>query len=116
MDVFPTLTDLCGLPTPASLDGRSLRPLLTNPQAPTAKPARGFWSNGEQTVRTDRWRLIRAPGEDGKPQLELFDYATDPQETRNHAAAQPAVVRELVAELERVPLPLRESGAGRKGK
>jgi iduronate 2-sulfatase len=115
VDIFPTLTDLCGLPAPVALDGRSLRPMLSNPQAPTAKPARGFWSNGEQTVRTDRWRLITAPGEGGQRQLELFDYANDPQETRNHVAAQPAIVRDLIAELARVPLPIRESGAGKKG-
>jgi len=116
VDIFPTLVDLCGLPAPAALDGRSLRPMLRDPAAPTAKPARGFWSNGEQTVRTDRWRLITAPGESGRPQLELFDYATDPHETRNHAGAQAAVVRDLIAQMAQVPLPKREAGAAKKGK
>jgi hypothetical protein len=44
------------------------------------------------------------PGKDGgPPRAELFDYQTDPDETRNHAAAHPEVVRELLERLERVP-------------
>lgn len=103
VDVFPTLADLCGLPMPAGLDGRSLRPVLANPAAATAKPARGFWSGGERTVRTDRWRLIAAPRAGGAPQVELFDYTSDPLETRNHADAHPDVVRDLLAVLDARP-------------
>jgi iduronate 2-sulfatase len=104
IDLFPTLTDVCGLPTPGGLDGRSLRPWLERPASPTVKPARAFWTSGQRTVRTKRWRMIYSPGAEGAaPQIELFDYATDPNETRNHAAEQPEVVRELQAELTRVP-------------
>lgn len=92
VDVFPTLADLCGLKPPASLDGKSLRPQLENPATPSSKPARAFWTAGQQSVRTDRWRLIT--GNKGK-RVELFDYQTDPHETRNHAADHPAVVAEL---------------------
>ena len=31
IDLFPTLTDLCGVKPPAGLDGESLAPLLRNP-------------------------------------------------------------------------------------
>lgn len=104
VDIFPTLADLCGLPAPATLDGRSLRPWLEKPATPTAKPARSFWTGGQRTLRTDRWRVITAPGADAaSPQVELFDYATDPGETSNHAAAQPDVVRDLRAQLEKRP-------------
>lgn len=37
------------------------------------------------------------------PQVELFDYETDPDETRNHAAAHPQVVADLLARLSKVP-------------
>ena len=113
VDIFPTLTDACGLPTPDSLDGRSLRPWLEKPSSPTVKPARAFWTNGQRTVRTERWRMITLPAADGAaPQLELFDYATDPNETRNHAAEQPDVVRELEVQFARMPdFPDRETKA-----
>ncbi|MBL9186878.1 MAG: sulfatase [Opitutaceae bacterium] len=103
VDIFPTLADLCGLPAPAGLDGRSLRPQLERPATPAAKPARAFWTDGQRTIRTERWRLIAARAADGSPQFELFDYATDPFETRNHAAAHPEVVRDLRAQLDLRP-------------
>lgn len=118
VDIFPTLADLCGLPAPGSLDGRSLRAWLDHPATPTAKPARGFWNNGQRTVRTDRWRMIAARGAaSGAPQIELFDYATDPDETRNHASARPDVVRELQAQLAQLPeIPLPAPKTPKKAK
>jgi iduronate 2-sulfatase len=108
VDLFPTLVDLCGLPAPADLDGRSLRPQLNDPSAPAAKPAHSFWTDGQRTIRTERWRLITQPSAGAAaPQIELFDYQTDPNETRNHATTQPDVVKELLARLQRLPQPTR---------
>lgn len=96
VDLFPTLADLCGLPAPEGLDGRSLRPQLNDPASPSAKPARGFWNGGQRTLRDARWRLIV----DGKNQrVELYDYQSDPDETRNHAAAHPEVVNAMIQQL-----------------
>jgi iduronate 2-sulfatase len=104
VDVFPTLADLCGLPLPEGLDGRSLRPQLADPAAPSAKPARGFFSGGQRTVRTDGWRLIVQAGDGGSAsRFELFDYQTDRHETRNHAADHPDIVRSLLDDLLRFP-------------
>lgn len=106
VDVFPTLTELCGLNAPADLDGRSLRAQLNDPEAPAAKPAYGFWTDGRRTVRTERWRLISQSVKGAvATQVELFDYQTDPHETRNHAAAHPAVVADLLARMDQVPEP-----------
>ncbi|HUF61595.1 MAG TPA: sulfatase [Verrucomicrobiales bacterium] len=102
VDLFPTLADLCGLAVPEALVGNSLRPQLNDPAAPTAKPAYSFWTHGRRSVRTERWRLIAdSSGEN----IELFDYQSDPGETRNHAAARPAIVGELLVHLERAPEP-----------
>ena len=91
-----TLLDLCGLKQPEGLSGRSLRPQLSDHKAPGAKPALGFWSNGQRTVRTDRWRLIT---DEKRERIELFDYETDPDETRNHVEANAAVVAQLMQQL-----------------
>jgi iduronate 2-sulfatase len=120
VDVFPTLADLCGLESPATLDGQSLRPQLIDPEAPAAKPAHGFWTGGQRTVRTDRWRLIVHPSiaqpatshtsnGDDSPPVELFDYETDPDETRNHAPQHPEVVAELLERLGKVPAPAKSA-------
>ncbi len=104
VDLFPTLVDLCGLPAPTGLDGRSLRPMLADPTIAAVKPAHSFWTGGQRTMRTQRWRLIMHPGkEDGAPQIELFDYQIDPDETLNHAEAHPEVVRELLAHFNGIP-------------
>lgn len=106
VDLFPTLTDLCEIDTPADLDGHTLRPQLADPDAASAKPAHGFWTNGRRTIRTERWRLIgKLADGDAEPQLELFDYETDPDETRNRAADHPEIVRDLLARLEQLPQP-----------
>jgi len=99
VDLFPTLLDLCGLPPPPGLDGRSLRPQLENPLAPTAKPALAWWVSG-RSVRTDRWRLLAYPRKDQEEAaVELFDLTKDPYELHNVAATNPETVRELMAVL-----------------
>jgi iduronate 2-sulfatase len=111
VDLFPTLVDLCGLPAPKQFDGRSLRAQLDHPGAKSAKPAHGFWSGGQRTVRTERWRLIVQPGKnDAPPRVELFDYQHDPLETENHAERHPEVVKDLLTQLNKVPAP----GSGAK--
>jgi iduronate 2-sulfatase len=108
VDVFPTLTDLCGLAAPAGLDGRSLRPQLVDPEAKSIKPALSFWTNGQRTIRDERWRLIAHVSSDrsAPPATELFDMIADPDEGRNESARQPAVVEGLLARLP-PPLPNR---------
>ena len=100
VDLFPTLTELCGLPPPAGLDGRSLRPQLLNPAIPGTKPAIGFWINGQRTVRTAQWRLIAQAGAaSAVPPVELFDFNASPTETRQDPGTHPDVVAKLLAQL-----------------
>ncbi len=98
VDLYPTLADLCGLPPPDDLDGRSLRPLLDNPDAPWDKPAftqvwRGTFPG--HSVRTERYRFIE--WDNGQRGAQLYDYATDPEEQRNliDSPAHADIVAEL---------------------
>ncbi len=101
VDLYPTIVDYAGLPAPAKLAGRSLRPLLNNP-AGAGKPAaftlvtRGR-ARGD-SIRTDRWRYTE--WSDGA--RELYDHASDPEETRNEIAAHPEIARELRQQLQAV--------------
>lgn len=81
MSIYPTLADLCGLPIPSHVQGVSLRPLLTNPQAPWSHMALTTHGRGEHAVRSDQWRYIRY--HDGTE--ELYDHAADPMEWKNLA-------------------------------
>lgn len=81
LDLFPTLTEACGVAAPDKLDGASLLPLLQNPQRATDRAAVTFFDEGNVTVRTNRWRYIQYA--DGTE--ELYDHESDPNEWENVA-------------------------------
>jgi arylsulfatase A-like enzyme len=81
LDVYPTLTDLCGLPPNPRNEGKTLTPLLRNAKA-KRDPAVCTYLPNNHAVRTERWRYIRY--EDGGE--ELYDCQADPHEYRNLAA------------------------------
>ncbi len=94
LDIYPTLTDLAGIPARPEVEGRSLRPLLDDPGAEWDKPAITSMGPQKISVRTERWRYTRYP--DGE---ELYDHWHDPQEWENLAGAEAYadVRRELAA-------------------
>ncbi|MBL8296685.1 MAG: sulfatase [Bryobacterales bacterium] len=85
LDLYPTLSELCGLQPNPRVEGHSLMPLLKNPQAAWDRPAVTTYLKDNHSVRSERWRYIRYS--DGKE--ELYDHREDPQEWRN-LAEQPA--------------------------
>jgi uncharacterized sulfatase len=100
VDLYPTLADLCGLTPPPGLTGKSLRPLLDDPQAAWDKPAfTQVWRGGfpGHSVRTERFRYTEWDG--GRQGAELYDCSADPGETRNLASDEKlaATVAELKA-------------------
>ncbi len=82
MHIYPTLADLCGLPVPDHVEGRSVRALLENPAAAWPVPAITTQDYGNHAVRTARWKYIQY--HDGSE--ELYDHETDPMEWNNLAA------------------------------
>lgn len=118
IDIFPTLTELCGLPNPAKLEGCSLVPVLNDAgtRVKTAaltqhpRPAL-FWGGGPAAqpevmgyrLSTERWSYHEwRDFKTGRVlEIELYDGRRDPHETLNlakspEAAAQiPALAQQL---------------------
>jgi arylsulfatase A-like enzyme len=94
IDLYPTISDLCGLPSRRELDGESLKPLLTDAKA-KRKPALITFEPGNFAVRDERWRYIRY--HDGTE--ELYDEEKDPNDFDNLAAsAKLAPVKQRLAQ------------------
>ncbi len=82
LSLFPTLTELCGLPSRASNDGPSLVPLLKNPKADWPHVSLTHVNQaGTFGLSAEGWRYIRY-AEGGE---ELYDTAADPHEWTNLA-------------------------------
>ncbi|CAN5466866.1 sulfatase [soil metagenome] len=121
VDLFPTLAALAGLPAPAGpqpTDGLSLVPVLENPAARVRDHAFHAYPNRKlgRAIRTERYRLVewKAAGDDaGSADYELYDYQTDPHETRNHAAENPEALAALKAILDSYPPPVDRDGRKR---
>jgi len=81
LDIYPTLSDLCGLPPRTDLEGISLVPQLRNPEAKRERPAICSHNRGNHGIRSEHWRYIRYA--DGSQ--ELYDLRKDPNEWTNLA-------------------------------
>jgi arylsulfatase len=103
IDLFPTFAALAGaeIPSGIKLDGRSLLPLLQNPQANWPDRMlfvhKGRWPKGQAAaakyddcaVRSNRFRLVN--------NKELYDIQQDPGETRNVIDKYPEEVARMRA-------------------
>jgi len=103
IDLYPTLTELCGVKAPANLQGQSLVPMLKDPAAKgrgwaLSQVVRGggfnrmgasaaIGDNGKRffgyALRTPRWRYIE--WDQGRQGRELYDHENDPKELTNLA-------------------------------
>jgi arylsulfatase A-like enzyme len=102
VDLYPTLSELAGLPVPGHLQGTSFVPLMADSQRPWKSAVfsqflrEGIWvaPDGIEymgfAVRTERYRYVRwVNWETGETVAhELYDHREDPGENRN-LAGQP---------------------------
>ncbi|MBL9114196.1 MAG: sulfatase [Verrucomicrobiaceae bacterium] len=107
VDVFPTLCELAGLPAPMGpqpVDGVSLVPVLRDPTERVRDHAYHCFPKQSmgRVIRTERYRFVDWGGE-----KELYDYETDPLETKNHVKDQAEVVERLSTILRGHPAPVK---------
>ena len=124
LDLAPTFLDLAGLPVPASMQGRSLAPLLRGESPanwPTSFYYRYYHDPGHHNtaahygVRTSTHKLIHYWKKDA---YEMFDLTKDPTEQHNllfsaEEAKKPAVAAkfaELKAEIVRLQKQYKDDG------
>ena len=85
VDVYPTLIELCGMPRRDDLDGRSLAPLVRNPERDWPYPAvithSPHWYGTNHAIHSQRYHYIRY--RDGGE--ELYDSTVDPYGWENLA-------------------------------
>lgn len=87
LDIYPTLMDYCGLPSPPQLEGNSLRAQLQDPSTITP-PVHTLLATSWETrwlhmVTSDRYKFIYHEPRFGQQQNMLFDLQTDPGEYNN---------------------------------
>ena len=103
-DVFPTVLDLVGAPSPLAVQGRSLVPLMFAPGRKDDVPAYSeamasniqFGWSPLHSLRTPRWKFIDTT----RP--ELYDLSKDPGEHDNVLEGSPDVARRMKSELDRI--------------
>jgi arylsulfatase A-like enzyme len=83
-DLFPTLCDLAGLETPATVEGRSLVPALRDPAHAVRDVLHFAYKDVQRAVRKDGFKRIDYHV-NGVHTTQLFDLERDPHETRNLA-------------------------------
>jgi len=79
-DIYPTLAEVCSLPSPAGIDGKNLLPVISGQSDEVRSSLFTVYRNTVRAVRTKEWKLIRYPERDYS---QLFDLKNDPWELNN---------------------------------
>lgn len=103
LDILPTVAELTGATVPDghAIDGKSLLPILKDPDAPSQHGAFHWQQKNQWAVRDGDWKLVvnaldtdRSPVE-GDDKIFLSNLSQDASERRNVAADNPEVVERL---------------------
>jgi arylsulfatase A-like enzyme len=82
VDIFPTLTELCGLNPKDGITGNSLTDLLRDPSAEWDYPVITALGDNHYSIIKDDWHYINYDG----AEEELYNLKDDPEEWHNLAA------------------------------
>lgn len=90
-DLYPTVCELAGIPIPATVEGRSLVPVLSGLARDIYPEIYAYWHQEkygaelplQRMVRTERWKLISYSHLN---RAQLFDLANDPHELKDLAS------------------------------
>jgi iduronate 2-sulfatase len=112
VDLYPTLAELAGLPTPKNLQGKSMVPLLGDPDQKWKPAAFSQFPRNRamgRSMRTDRWRFTLWQEGQKTVVRELYDHQNDPAENTNvanlpeHADIVARLTRQLETSWNRQP-------------
>lgn len=98
LDWAPTLVAAAG-GDPTWSDGVDLYPYLSGQNGERPHEVLYFRHREEWAIRRGDWKLVR--GNVQPPDVELFDLAADPSESDDRAGDEPAIVAELLSDLDR---------------
>ncbi|MFK7768059.1 MAG: sulfatase [Mariniblastus sp.] len=86
IDIYPTLSQWCGLVTPKTCEGKSLFPIFTDPSLPGKKAALSQYPRGGMgySLRSGNWRYTRWQRKNGEVMArELYDHSKTDLATKN---------------------------------
>jgi iduronate 2-sulfatase len=87
IDLYPTLSRLCGLEIPARIQGKDISPMLDNPAYSVRETAFSVAPSSKGfLLREDKWAYIQY-NEDASGGIELFDMKKDPKQYTNLATS-----------------------------
>lgn len=105
-DILPTFAEVTGAKLPAGVDGLSILPTLLGRPAAQKKHDYLYWEfQGWTAIRQGNWRAVKPVRATA---WELYDLSKDPGETKDVAAAHPAVVAKLAALAAKAHTPVQE--------
>ena len=84
-DVFPTACELAGVPVPATVESRSLVPLLRGETQAVHDFMTGYYTDTQRCIRQGEWKLIRYPL---LSKVQLFHLSSDPDELHDLSVRQ----------------------------
>ena len=114
VDLFPTLSELAGIPAPQGpqpIDGKSLVRVLQDPSDRVRDHAYHAYPKAKlgRAIRTERYRLVEWSKPETETEWELYDYQKDPLEKENLASKNPQTMAQLQSILANYPVPKRRA-------